>query len=169
MSNRRQSSNLGPVVALVAVGLATVVAVGVAGYALRNGDPASAGGSDTNPTVPTLSSRSSEEWNHAELLQYLNARGLRLGMKDAGGEAFVYHSTATVTDRHIPAASIDLAMLERSFDSLQDEGLIKVSKLPSAQAARDAAGLKQERGWSWGRFLFIGNPKLIAEIRETLS
>lgn len=130
--------------------------------------------SDT-PTAPTVKDK--DEWTHADLVAALNAKGLKLGMRDEPNTpdgtptnaAFVFLESATFTNQHLPAKDLDDNHLTSCFYALKSLGLILVTKVATAQEAKDKAARKKERGWNWGRFLFEGDPGLIAEVKKALG
>jgi hypothetical protein len=107
-------------------------------------------------------SRQGDTWNHAELLDHLNANGLSLSMvasKD-GGAFFV---DRTVYPAGYPADLLDEGLIE-------DKGIVFVYKHLTAQGAHDASGTRPERSFAWGRFRFYTRDGgLLGRLRDELG
>lgn len=88
------------------------------------------------------------KWSHSELISHLKKKGLTF--------------TATETPEGFfwgPAMYFDFG----------SEGKVYVQVRKTEQEAKDAAGPKGEEAFSWGRFYFEGEPKLLAKVKQTLQ
>ena len=115
--------------------------------------------------------REGDTWTHRELIAHLKARGLPLISR-----------VATIGGAHGPA----MWVAKQSGNAIRDDkmylemgagdssppvvldGVVYVQKMKAADSARDEAGTTTS-GFSWGRFLFLGDSDLLREIRKRLS
>jgi hypothetical protein len=177
------SSVLVIVLALLAVGFVLLVVVGFGAFffmartaeveearAVRmEAEMSRAGaGEEDDPTVKDLS--------HDELLAVLQEKELKAGLK-AGAPAVAGESAAyvfrdgakfldppdTVTGRNATVEDLNFAF---GFDA---EGLILVTKKKTRQDAKDEASRYGTKAWHWNRFVFRGDPKLVADVRKALE
>lgn len=86
------------------------------------------------------------KWTHAELMKRLTDKGLKFTAKETHHGAF-----------YGPAMDFQFA-----------EGEVYVLVTESPQKARDFAGTKGDKAFSWGRFYFEGTPVRLQEIRAAL-
>lgn len=90
--------------------------------------------------------REGQSWSHTEMIQHLKGKGLKFEAKPTHRGGFWG------------------PMMIFEFNG--DEVYVQVRK--SAQEAKDAASTGGERGFAWGRFIFAGEPKHLAEFKKAL-
>jgi hypothetical protein len=107
-----------------------------------------------------------EAWSHKELLAYLDdSKGLKLNsfFGETKGE---FDSptiwVATGKPRYVIQAY-------KSFIPMNSWDVVCIAKLPTAQAAKDRAGVLGDSACSLGPFLFCGDFELIAAIEKALG
>ena len=135
--------------------------------------PAATGPRDPDSPVLQLTGpragKEGVEWDHKELLAYLDGEGLQLASgetgTDVGGTAWAYLYT--------PKAAPELQKLSnegKRWKSTNLPGVVLVCKYASPQAAKDQAGVLTEPGFAWGCFTFQGADRgLLDAIRRHLT
>jgi hypothetical protein len=108
-----------------------------------------------------------EEWTHKELFAYLRQNGMKFEENASSrGIGSLAGPTVWICHEDCPYPLDALKRLQYLHDGWC---VVRVVKEETAAKARDNAGSLGERGFSWGRFLFDGDPKTIDKIKSILS
>jgi hypothetical protein len=112
-------------------------------------------------TIKPVEGKEALEWTHKELREHLESKGLK----------YVMFSTS----RNVPAAffaqsgtrAATVWAAEEYFKTRQPEVfLVQLQQTP--QEAREMSGPEGDQGFSWGRFLFLGNANTLKSIKTSL-
>jgi hypothetical protein len=109
-----------------------------------------------------------ERWSHKELLAHLEQHGIR-------GQTAISHRPGPSMYLFCEPLD-DLNYYRDLFDGRAGGpypvnkwgATVWIGKEATAGDARDKAGTLGEHAWSWGRFLFVGDPQILARIRRAL-
>lgn len=93
-----------------------------------------------------------EQWTHRDLFAYLKEKELFFHRKDTFGGTEVVPPTVVIT----------LVMNPQPED-------VTITLHRTARGATDSADARDDAGYSWGRFSFIGSPKALKRIRAALE
>jgi hypothetical protein len=110
-----------------------------------------------------------ETWTHKELLSYLRAKGLRIyALPTNHGSS---HGPAMFFTRRLDRLAVDdPPIVEYDFVKAQlIRDTVYVQRRKSAQDAKERSGADAVKGFSWGRFYFYGDDKLINRIKRVLG
>lgn len=139
-------------------------------FPLRNPE-AGRGSGSSSPTaaVERPSDEDGLKWNHQDLIAFLKAKGVPI--KDAvPSNIGAIQGPAMLVFRNFEATpgsgSNGGTAADQLFSIGRQDGTCYIQLRRTAQDARDQAGVV---GWSWGRFLFAGDPVYLAEIRKAIT
>lgn len=127
---------------------------GTVGCGSRGGSGATGGGSG----IP-------DDWTHKELAEHLAKRGLKYNLCPTRTGSFFGPAAYLVPEGSFVAKDEESA---RAAYSAGSPDVVYVQLRTSQQDARDQTGLKGDRAFSSGRFLFQGEPKHLERIRGAL-
>jgi hypothetical protein len=128
-------------------------------------------------------SREGEKWSNRELLEFLRERGMRLEVagtfpgfgRNAGGRmVLIEEGNATLEAWQLNFVALThFNPLDRN-QPLPD-GVVTVFQSDSLESAKAEVNywvnemlLPKDRFFTWGRFVFYGDPATIAELRKAL-
>jgi hypothetical protein len=91
-------------------------------------------------------------WSHSELVSHLKKQGLRVEAIETNigllwGPAMIFYFD----------------------DTIDDKNSVYVQVRKTEQEAKDAASPKGEDAFSWGRFYFVGDPKILSKVKQALQ
>jgi hypothetical protein len=155
-ARRQRASDPILILILVASGVFALLAVvafgGFVAFLLAGRAAPDVAAPDPALVWPEVAPEETGDWTHADLLTYLNRRGLGVGM--------VMRSTPFGADDGPAAFFIEAGYREVDADNpieLFEAGnphIVHVQLTADPQRARDKAAALGANGWSWGRFLF---------------
>lgn len=166
----------GAAVVLAGVLAAAVVVKGRAG----RGETAGATGTTTQPAVPVNftdpfdgggrpavgmggAGPAADSWTYKELFEYLERKGMKL--RFANGRSSIYFIEESI------AARSDTTSLSLTADNGQFlGGVMRVSQMPTAEAARQAAGRQLKGHYYYRNWVFsASDTKMLVDVRQALE
>jgi hypothetical protein len=131
-------------------------------------------------------SREGQTWTNRELVEYLREQGVQFEARaevvdDKEVEAVIVLARKEFLERvlsgqslmHVFAGNRLSLDINQVFDDLEMVFVTRFHDPAKAEAAakraRDDALVDPEVVWCWGRFVFLGDPDLLADIRAALS
>jgi hypothetical protein len=161
---RQQKAKAQQRLVITGVALVALLLVGgiVAAVAISRGNrqPAVPGQAADPGRGLSRSASDTDGWTYKEMHAHLRGKGLRWAYWPTSEGIYLVDATE---DQEIRVA------VNRAEHNIQPAGAVEVRQMKDTESARQQAGRTRRAAFDYGRWVFIGDPEMVAKIKGVLG